>query len=73
MLTRLRDHTDVYAPMNEMRVYVVPYDPRWICTHPSDYANPIEPSGSGGSKIARAIANALALTEATLPCRVFAG
>jgi hypothetical protein len=29
---------------------------RLICSEPSDYANPIEPSGSGGEKIARAIA-----------------
>lgn len=34
-------------------------DLRAVCTHPSDYANPIEPSGSGGMKIARAIAGAL--------------
>lgn len=32
---------------------------RAICTEPSDYANPIEPSGSGGLKIANAIARAL--------------
>jgi len=30
-------------------------DLRLICSEPSDYANPIEPSGSGGEKIARAI------------------
>jgi hypothetical protein len=29
---------------------------RNICTTPADYANPIEPSGTGGLKIARAIA-----------------
>lgn len=29
---------------------------RRICTEASDYANPIEPSGSGGRKIAQAIA-----------------
>lgn len=34
-------------------------DLRAICTQPSDYANPIEPSGSGGRKIAEAIASAL--------------
>jgi hypothetical protein len=28
---------------------------RGICTEPSDYANPIEPSGKGGGKIATAI------------------
>jgi hypothetical protein len=30
-------------------------DLRVVCTEPSDYANPIEPSGTGGLKIARAI------------------
>jgi hypothetical protein len=34
-------------------------DLRLVCAEPSDYANPIEPSGSGGEKIARAIAVAL--------------
>lgn len=34
---------------------------RAVCTLPSDYANPIEPSGCGGSKIARAIAGTLGL------------
>lgn len=32
---------------------------RAVCTQPSDYANPIEPSGSGGHKIAVAIARAI--------------
>jgi hypothetical protein len=32
---------------------------RAVCAEPSDYANPIEPSGSGGAKIARAIAAAV--------------
>lgn len=31
-------------------------DLRLICSEPSDYANPIEPSAQGGDKIARAIA-----------------
>jgi hypothetical protein len=31
-------------------------DLRLVCSEPSDYANPIEPSGAGGLKIARAIA-----------------
>lgn len=35
-------------------------DLRSICTRPEDYANPIEPSGLGGLKIARAIASSLA-------------
>lgn len=33
-------------------------DLRLVCPDPADYANPIEPSGSGGHKIARSIANA---------------
>jgi hypothetical protein len=32
---------------------------RLVCTEPSDFANPIEPSGTGGLKIARAIAGAI--------------
>jgi len=32
---------------------------RQVCSEPSDYANPIEPSGQGGKKIATAIARAL--------------
>ncbi|MFL5541733.1 MAG: hypothetical protein ACJ8J0_22295 [Longimicrobiaceae bacterium] len=28
---------------------------RALCSHPEDYANPIEPSSIGGEKIARAI------------------
>lgn len=31
-------------------------DLRLVCSDPADYANPIEPSGEGGCKIARAIA-----------------
>jgi hypothetical protein len=37
----------------EMRLPVI--ELRSICTDASDYANPIEPSGSGGLKIAKAI------------------
>jgi lysophospholipase L1-like esterase len=37
---------------------------RLVCTEPSDYANPIEPSVKGGAKIARAIARALTSSEA---------
>ena len=33
-------------------------DLRLVCSEPADYANPIEPSGQGGSKIARAVARA---------------
>ena len=36
-------------------------DLRLICNLPSDYANPIEPSGSGGRKIASAIVRTLEL------------
>ena len=32
-------------------------DLRFVCSSPSDYANPIEPSSVGGEKIARAIVN----------------
>lgn len=35
-------------------------DLRLICTEPSDYANPIEPSARGGEKIARVIAQVVA-------------
>jgi hypothetical protein len=35
---------------------------RSVCSQASDYANPIEPSGSGGAKIARAIRHALGLS-----------
>lgn len=42
----------------ERRLDVV--DLRLVCSEPEDYANPIEPSGAGGAKIARAIAAALA-------------
>ena len=38
-------------------------DLRLVCSEPSDYANPIEPSSAGGEKIARAILASLGLTE----------
>jgi len=38
-------------------------DLRLVCSEPSDYANPIEPSSAGGKKIARAILGSLGLTE----------
>ncbi len=38
-------------------------DLRLICTEASDYANPIEPSGRGGWKIAEAITRALCLVD----------
>jgi hypothetical protein len=34
-------------------------DLRLVCSERSDYANPIEPSGSGGAKIARAVVSTL--------------
>ncbi|APR75335.1 GDSL-lilke lipase/acylhydrolase family protein [Minicystis rosea] len=34
-------------------------DLRLVCTEPADFANPIEPSGSGGRKIATAVARAI--------------
>ena len=47
---------------------------RLVCDAPADYANPIEPSGRGGAKIADAIAHAIgALTSPTRrTARVFA-
>ena len=39
-------------------------DLRLVCTEVSDFANPIEPSGAGGAKIAEAIRTALGAREA---------
>jgi hypothetical protein len=38
-------------------------DLRLVCTEPSDYANPIEPSGQGGAKIAQAIVRSLGVAQ----------
>ena len=47
-------------------------DLRLVCAEPADYANPIEPSGQGGRKIARAIAAAVLRVDAgTRLSRVF--
>ena len=47
-------------------------DLRLICNEPADYANPIEPSGRGGWKIANAIARSLGIaTEEVRYSRVF--
>jgi hypothetical protein len=47
-------------------------DLRLVCSEPADYANPIEPSGSGGRKIARSIIAALGLAHGRTPAsRVF--
>lgn len=49
-------------------------DLRLVCSEPSDYANPIEPSGLGGAKIARAIAAMLdSVTGQASSSKVFAG
>lgn len=49
-------------------------DLRLICSEPADYANPIEPSGSGGRKIARAIVASLGLAAGDVrQARVFSG
>jgi hypothetical protein len=48
-------------------------DLRGICVERSDYANPIEPSGTGGWKIASAIARAVGATPGAHPSRVIAG
>jgi hypothetical protein len=42
-------------------------DLRLVCSEPSDYANPIEPSGSGGRKIAQSIIAALELAHERKP------
>lgn len=46
---------------------------RAICTDPADYANPIEPSGPGGLKIAGAIARAVGALPGEAASRVFTG
>jgi len=49
-------------------------DLRLVCADPSDYATPIEPSGAGGLKIARAIAAATGAAGAPRDeTRVFVG
>lgn len=56
----------------ELHVPII--DLRLVCTEPADYANPIEPSGPGGAKIARAIANALGMgNDSTSASYVFTG
>jgi hypothetical protein len=45
-------------------------DLRLVCNESTDYANPIEPSGPGGLKIARAIARATGLRPAGAHSRV---
>jgi len=48
-------------------------DLRSVCDDPTDYANPIEPSGTGGRKVARAIVQAVGVEDdAVGHSRVFA-
>jgi hypothetical protein len=48
---------------------------RSICTEPADYANPIEPSGQGGLKIARAVTRLVAAVDSAgvLSARLWGG
>ena len=46
-------------------------DLRLVCSEPADYANPIEPSGPGGLKIARAVARAAGAIPGDASTRVF--
>jgi hypothetical protein len=46
-------------------------DLRAVCSDPADYANPIEPSGRGGLKIAQAIVSAVGLREGAKAARVY--
>lgn len=48
-------------------------DLRSVCTDPADYANPIEPSGIGGRRIAEAIARAVGATAGGEFSLVFGG
>ena len=48
-------------------------DLRLVCSEKRDYANPIEPSGSGGLKIAKAIAGWLGVGEPRESSRVHTG
>jgi hypothetical protein len=48
-------------------------DLRFVCNEKTDYANPIEPSGKGGLKIARVIAGWLEGDEAKASTRVLTG
>lgn len=49
-------------------------DLRLICNEPTDYANPIEPSGRGGWKIAKAIASSVgALNQSPVQSKVTSG
>ena len=57
-----------------LRLGVDAIELRLVCSTPEDFANPIEPSGSGGRKIAAAITRALGVTgESSLRCVLTAG
>ncbi len=55
----------------ELGVNVI--DLRQVCVESADYANPIEPSGTGGRKIARAIARAVGAVPGAVVSRVSGG
>jgi hypothetical protein len=56
--TGLRVFNDVIVRVGfELGLRII--DLRFVCSEPSDYANPIEPSSVGGKKIAAAIVQAL--------------
>lgn len=46
-------------------------DLRLVCSEPADYANPIEPSGTGGRKIADAIARAAGASRPSGASQIF--
>jgi GDSL-like Lipase/Acylhydrolase family len=46
---------------------------RHVCRNPEDYANPIEPSGRGGRKIAKAIAGAVGAIKPSKSSTVWSG
>ncbi len=63
------DEPDV---LGHLKAILPVVDLRAVCDQPRDYANPIEPSGRGGYKIARAVARACgALAGAASVSRVF--
>ena len=55
----------------ERRLAII--DLRFVCSETTDYANPIEPSGSGGRKIAKSIASWLEVGESGGLSRVHIG
>src|SRR5688500_4287215 len=55
----------------ERRLNVV--ELRAICCEAADYANPIEPSGQGGRKIAAAVARAIGAIDSGVSSRIWSG